>query len=354
MELKMNSRGRVLTALKRGIPDAVPYMYNTMDKELQEKIIGKEISLPTETGMNSLGYLSRPGDEAYVSPILTLVPEVADLLGLDAIGIKIFPPLFVDGGIRDGRAMIKKGLLNTREALEKCKMPDPDDDKLYKSIEKLLDVCAGDRAIYAKIRLGASSTLMSMDMMGFSYNLHDDPELVSEVLMMYCSWSQKICRNLCEMGFDFIWCFDDIAFKTAPMFSPDVLNNIFLPILMKTTSSINKPWVFHSDGNVIPFLDDLLKLDMDGLHPLEPGAMDLDSLKSKYGSKLCLIGNIDIDKTLTRGTIQDVDNEVRERICLLGKGGGYIISDSNSVPAYCKAENVIAMSNAVSKYRYIY
>ncbi len=38
----------------------------------------------------------------------------------------------------------------------------------------------------------------------------------------------------------------------------------------------------------------------------------------------------------------------------LGHGGGYIISDSNSVPAFCKAENIVAMSKAVEKYRYIY
>jgi uroporphyrinogen-III decarboxylase len=93
---------------------------------------------------------------------------------------------------------------------------------------------------------------------------------------------------------------------------------------------------------------------MDGLHPLEPGSMDLDCLKASYGDKLCLIGNIDIDKTLTHGTVQDVEREVRERIHQLGPGGGYIISDSNSVPAFCKAENIVAMSKAVEKYRYIY
>jgi len=38
----------------------------------------------------------------------------------------------------------------------------------------------------------------------------------------------------------------------------------------------------------------------------------------------------------------------------MGPGGGYIISDSNSVPAYCKPENVEAAGRAVEKYRRIY
>ena len=65
---------------------------------------------------------------------------------------------------------------------------------------------------------------------------------------------------------------------------------------------------------------------MSGIHPLEPGAMDLDYLKEKYGKDLCLIGNIDIDKTLSRGTAKDVFTEVKERIGQLGPNGGFIIS----------------------------
>ena len=77
-------------------------------------------------------------------------------------------------------------------------------------------------------------------------------------------------------------------------------------------------------------------------------------LKENYGDKLCLVGNIDIDEFLTRGTPETIDAEVKRRITQFGKNGRYIISDSNSVPSYCKTENILAMSRAVEKYRYIY
>lgn len=80
----------------------------------------------------------------------------------------------------------------------------------------------------------------------------------------------------------------------------------------------------------------------------------MDYLKTNYGDRLGLIGNIDIDKTITHGTMLNVKREVRERINQLGTGGGYIISDSNSVPVFCKAENIIAMAKNVEKYRDIY
>lgn len=350
----MTSRERVLCALKRDIPDVVPYMYNIMDKDIQERIIQKAVQSETVDGINSWGFTGIPGVHTEVNPVYTVCEEVADFLKLDAIGIQILPPLFVNAAIRDGRTEIKDGLLATRDALNAVKLPDPDDEKLYKQIEGMIGQLKGDRAVYARIRLGASPTLLSMGMQGFSYALCDEPELVYDVLNMYCTWSSRVIKNLCELKFDFFWCFDDMAFKTGPLFSLQTLEEYFIPNLMIPAKAICKPWVFHSDGSLLSMLPSLMKLGMDGIHPLEPGTMDLDYLKMQFGKKLCLIGNIDIDKTLSRGTVEDVYREVEERIHQLGAGGGFIISDSNSIPSYCKAENVIAMSEAVQQYRNIY
>lgn len=62
------------------------------------------------------------------------------------------------------------------------------------------------------------------------------------------------------------------------------------------------------------------------------------------------MGNIDLDYTLTQGTPEEVDREVKERIAVTGVAGGYIITSANSLPDYCKTENVWAMSRAIWKY----
>ena len=111
-----------------------------------------------------------------------------------------------------------------------------------------------------------------------------------------------------------------------------------------------KPWVFHSDGNLLPILDDLLTLGMAGIHPIQPSAMDIKEIKAKYGNRVCILGNIDLDYTLTLGTPEEVDKEVKERIAVAGAGGGYIITSANSLTDYCKTENVWAMAAAVKKY----
>ena len=194
---------------------------------------------------------------------------------------------------------------------------------------------------------------MSMGLEGFSYALYDHPGLVEAILDRYTDWTAQVVERLPEVGVDLVWSLDDVAYKTGPMLSPQVLREIFLPRLKKVADAIHAtglPWIFHSDGNLMPILDDLLTLGMNGLHPIEPGAVDINEVKRRYGHRLCLVGNIDLHYTLTLGTPAEVEAEVRERIEQVGRGGGYIISSANTITSYCKLENVLAMREAIDRY----
>jgi len=112
---------------------------------------------------------------------------------------------------------------------------------------------------------------------------------------------------------------------------------------------VTLPWIFHSDGNLFPILDDLLSLGMSGLHPIEPEAMDLAEVKRRYGSRVCPVGHISVDR-LSRGTPEEIDGLVKHAIQVAGPGGGYIAGSSNSIASYCRAENVRAMADAIKRY----
>ena len=96
------------------------------------------------------------------------------------------------------------------------------------------------------------------------------------------------------------------------LFSNQVLREFFLPELKKAAAHITVPWIFHSDGNLLPALEDLSTLGMSGLHPLEPGAMNLKELKEKWGKRLCLVGNVDIDHCMTDATPEEIDEVVQD------------------------------------------
>jgi uroporphyrinogen decarboxylase len=227
----------------------------------------------------------------------------------------------------------------------------PDDDGWIEDARSFLKTQRGDRAAAGGTRLGLSGTLVSMGVDGFSMALYDDPGLIDEVLDRYVRFAKRTVQVFCELGFDFIWTFDDFAYRTGPMFSPQVFRDRIAPKLKEVADLIELPWIFHSDGNLFPVLDDLLDLGIDGLHPIEPEAMDLAETKRALQGRCCAVGNVSVD-LLARGTPQEVRQAVERCFEAGAPGGGYMISTGNCIPAYAKIENVRAYLGAVAEMRY--
>jgi uroporphyrinogen decarboxylase len=275
--------------------------------------------------------------------------EISDMLARDVVVPILYPPYFADQGIgEDGAHYVTTGWIKTRADLDKMVFPDPNDEALYANAREVLED-KGEYAAAAAVKLGAAPTLMSMGLDGFSYALLDDPGLIHEVLERYVDWQVVVSQNLIEMGYDFLWCFDDIAYKSGPFFSVDVFREYFLPAMQRSSEAITVPWVYHSDGNIMSLMEDLLSLGMDAIHPLEPGPMDLAEVKEMYGKRVALIGNVSVD-ALSVANPEEIDEIVRQCIEVAGPGGGYMVSSSNSVPSYANPDNVVAMAQAIQKY----
>jgi len=349
----MTKAERVTAALSGGIPDMVPFILNTVMVSVQEALAGRAITEPTYNGMNNAGWVGRPGDKALVEPALTVTPETAALLGLDAIQIQVLPPLFAQTAVRDGVLCISGGLIEDAGALAAVELPDPDDITLLRNVEEMIKRYKGDFALGARIRLCASPSIMSLGIENLSLMYADGDETLFKTVEMYSAWSERMNKNLSELDFDFFWAFDDIAFTTSMLVSPDMFREVFKEPMRKAASAIGKPWIYHSDGNYRAVLEDIVDIGAYGIHPIERSSMDTAWLKKNYGKKLCLVGNVDIE-TLSKGSPDEVDAEVAGIIALLGPGGRHIISDSNSIPDGCKAQNMLALAQAVEKYRYIY
>jgi uroporphyrinogen decarboxylase len=90
--------------------------------------------------------------------------------------------------------------------------------------------------------------------------------------------------------------------------------------------------MYHTCGNVLALVPELIECGLDILQSLQPAAMDLAALKREYGRDLAFQGGIDIQQTMPHGTPDDVRREVAERATLLGRDGGYI---------FCTAHNLL-------------
>ena len=333
----MTSKERVLTALRNEQPDRVPYCELGIDRALAQQLMG----------------WGEPGSQAFnIEANIYTIDEakaLAAFMHLDNICYVMRAPVYVDKiPGQDGRLFYGEGQIQTEADLDRLELPDPHDDALYAPMEAFI-AQKDDYAAWFVTRIGIFPTLLSMGVEPFSIALYENRAFVEAVLNRYCAWAETVAERVCQLGFDVFVSTDDMAFKTAPYFSPDVFRDLVLPHYRRIADIVNLPWVIHSDGNILPFTDDLLNLGIAGLHPIEKGAMDICEMKHTYGDRICLLGNVDLN-LLGIGTEQEVDAEVRDLIRNVGPNGGYIVTSGNSLAGYVRPQNAIALSRAVQKY----
>ncbi len=188
----------------------------------------------------------------------------------------------------------------------------------------------------------------------FSFALADQKDLVEELFRRVGETQLKVFERIVEMDeVKAMWYGDDLAYGSGTMVSPAILRKYLFPYLKKMgeiCKAKDLPFIIHSDGNLLKVFDDLIECGFNGIHPIEPKAMDSKAVKEKYGNQVCLLGNIEIGEILTLGTPEQVDAEVQEKIKTLAPGGGYIVGSSNTVAHYVKLENFKAMVKATRKY----
>ncbi len=335
--MTMTSRERVLAALHRKEPDRVPYCELGIDRALAQRLMGWGQPASQATNLEANVYTV---EEAKA---------LAASLRLDNICYVLRAPVYArkEAG-QDGRLFYGEGLIKSEPDLPLLQLPDPYDDALYAEAEQFVRH-KGEYAAWFVTRIGIFATMLSLGTENFCLALYDNRPFIETVLDRYCDWTAVIAERVCQLGFDVFASTDDMAFNTAPFFSPKVFHDLVLPRYQRVAKKITLPWIIHSDGNVLPFLDDLLSVGIVGLHPNEKGAMDIRAVKRAYGDRLCLLGNVDLN-LLGMGSPEAVDREVRELIRDVGPGGGYIVTSGNSLAGYLQPENVLALSRAVQKY----
>lgn len=330
----MTSRDRIMTALSGGIPDRVPYMEFGIDRSLASRILGWPVPASVKTDLES---------NHFTPSELT---ELADKLGMDNFPFVMRAPVYAEKHPgKDGRLYYGNGLLKTMKDVEDMELPDPSNDALYNLARQAIEA-KGDRAACFVTRAGMFPALLGMGIEGFCLALYDDRGLVETLLDKYFAWSITVADKISSLGFDFYVTTDDMAFKSGPYFSREVFDEFMLPRYLELAEHVSIPWVMHTDGNILPYMESLLEIGIAGIHPLEKGAVDTADFKARYGKRVCMCGNVDLN-LLSEGTPEMVREEVRWLIRTAGPEGGYILTSGNSLASYCKPENVLAMTDEV-------
>ncbi len=241
------------------------------------------------------------------------------------------------------------------EAIDSYQPPDPNRPELYRDAERVVQEFKDEYWIVGVTVTTVFETAWALR--GYEKTLMDlvlNPEFVERLFDIPYHYHLTAAKKLVELGVDMIWIGDDVGAQDRMLFSPSTWRHFFKPRLagfISTLKSIN-PEVriaYHSDGNILPIIPDLIEIGLDVLNPIQPRCMDPAEVKKKYGDRLCFWGSIDEQYTLPFGTPAEVEEEVLTRLRTLGKDGGLIVGPTHHVQLDTPLENFWSMVNTVTE-----
>lgn len=214
----------------------------------------------------------------------------------------------------------------------------------------------GDRevAIFGGVGGPFTTAWMLVGYEEMSLAMYDDPDFLVEVAQMAVDFAIPAATQMAEAGVDGMTVSEDLGSSCAGLLSPEHFRAIFKPALKQIidhVKGLGLPILFHSCGQVYAYIDDLIELGIDALHPLQRTAgMDIARVKAQYGDKICIVGNIDSSRTLPYGTPAEVEAEVREAIATAAPGNGFILASDHSLHDGIPVANIKALFEAGRKY----
>ncbi|HJW90995.1 MAG TPA: uroporphyrinogen decarboxylase family protein [Anaerolineales bacterium] len=202
-----------------------------------------------------------------------------------------------------------------------------------------------------------------MDLFGIEetmLNLHLQPELVEATIAHLEDFTLKFSRRALEATHKYVdtvhWG-DDFSTQRGLMISATHWRKFLKPTYRKIFDLIKsyglRCW-FHSCGTFRPVLPDLIDMGMDVWETVQvqcPGN-EPEVLKREYGQDITFYGAISTQTTLPYGSEAEVRAEVRERIRVLGKGGGYICGNDHLILIDAPMDNVLAMLDEARRFRW--
>jgi len=197
--------------------------------------------------------------------------------------------------------------------------------------KKILELTGGKRMI----GYHADGTFSIPDgnaMYDFAYRMADDPDGLRQDAKSYMEHAIRTNKLLMEHGVEVGLLCSDYCYNNGPFLSPENFGIFIQPYLAKIIEEGRKDGMYmikHTDGDIMPILDQLVECNPHALHSIDPMAgVDIKEVKALVGDKVCLCGNVHCAAMQT-GTDEEVIASAEYCLTHGKPGGGYIFCTSN-------------------------
>ncbi len=169
-------------------------------------------------------------------------------------------------------------------------------------------------------------------MLDFVYWLNDSPDDAKEHCKTEMERMRQTVDTLVPAGVDCFFLCCDYCFNDGPFLSPQMFADFVAPSLTEECEYMRDAGAYvikHTDGQIMPIIDQLVSARPHALHSLDPMAgVDIAEVKRDWGDKVALCGNVNC-ALLQTGTDEEVLDSARYCMEACKPGGGYLFCTSN-------------------------
>lgn len=182
-----------------------------------------------------------------------------------------------------------------------------------------------------------------------------NPEFVDALLSRITEIRVAQAVRLAQAGVDSISVNDDIGGQKNMLISPDMWREWLKPRMQRVVVAVRKVnpdiyFRYHSDGNYMPVIPDLIETGVSSLRTVQPEAMDIYEIKRRYGEQMTLEGTIGLQGPLRHGEPDEMRQIIKSQCQGLMPGGGWIASPSNGVTPDIPWDNLVMIFEALDAY----
>lgn len=331
----------ILEVLHNRRPARLPMYEHAIDPPFISKVIGRELLLQ---GTAKADY------EEYYRTVSSFWKDMTyDAFAYEAAICEILPG---HGAINGGMP----GPIQTREDFERYPF-DEFPELFWKTytphLEAIRAVMPQGMKVWGGCGYGIFET--SEDLVGFE-NLavmqYLDPELFADLYrkigdLFSTLWSEMVKRY--SDIFVFFRMGDDIGFKTATFFEPEVIRQHLIPQYKRVIDIVhraNRKFLLHSCGNIFSVMNDLIDAGIDAKHSNEDQIAAFDEWIRLYSDRIGLMGGIDVND-LCLNSYDDIFRMVKDKGTRYRRSaGGFGLGSGNSIAGYIPVDGFMAMIEA--------
>ena len=180
-------------------------------------------------------------------------------------------------------------------------------------------------------------------------NIVINPELIESIFDLTLDIHKTFWEAMLNEVGDYIHivCYtDDYGTQSGLQISPKHWERFIYPRLKELVSFIKKQAkvkiMLHSDGAISPLIGKLIEVGIDILNPVQARAkgMDRQKLGREFSGKLIFHGGVDTQYVLPKGSVEDVEREVKDTIDAFFPG--YIFYFDQNIQPDVPPQNVLA------------